>query len=194
MERESEEAPPWLDAAFAPSIPESVDEEYRLTAQARKATTESRMLMHSPVEQISQTFVTVADLHHAGENGAALRKNCERSKSDVCSQARTSFRPLAGSEEACVVNELCEHDLMDADLNRVLDSVLNRCYLLCHGFEWQAWQVRVSVTGTDAHVGDCGSRVYSPSQARHISQSWHIGMCVCVCVCVSLCLCLCVYA
>ena len=48
MERESEEPPPWLakEASYTPSIPDSVDTQYRLSAGVHVPTSERRMQMH----------------------------------------------------------------------------------------------------------------------------------------------------
>ena len=159
-ELESEEPPPWLtkDAAYAPSIPDSMDSQYRLATfggGGRDKVDHTMLLHNADIKQPpAEKLPCVTDFHHdEGSMGMASPSNHIVLPEPVSTDADTG-NVCAGGDDA---------DLIDAEFSRMLGSVIDRCFLLCHDFEWQAWQSR-------ATIGSKGSRVFSRSQARCIAQ------------------------
>ena len=160
VDRESEEPPPWLSkqAADTPSIPEALEVKFR-TMQCREneslLLTESHTTMHNPAGLVDPRLQmhdaglsrpqlpppqrpparTLADFHHS---------SCGSGGSGGCSSAApqppSSHSSLWASLEAGRMGEgdvlSTDANFMDLDLNRVLTSVTDRYYLLCHDFEW----------------------------------------------------------
>ena len=159
-ELESEEPPPWLtkEAAYAPSISDSIDSQYRLAnvgGGGRDKADHTMLLHNADIKQPpAEKLPCVTDFHHdEGSMGKASRSNHIVLPEPLPTDADTGY-VCAGGDDA---------DLIDAEFSRMLGSVIDRCFLLCHDFEWQAWQSR-------ATIGSKGSRVFSRSQARSIAQ------------------------
>ena len=156
VDRESEEPPPWLSkqAADTPSIPEALEVKFR-TMQCREneslLLTESHTTMHNPAGLVDPRLQmhdaglsrpqlpppqrpparTLADFHHS---------SCGSGGSSAAPQPPSSPSSLRASLEAGRMDEgdvlSTDANFMDLDLNRVLTSVTDRYYMLCHELEW----------------------------------------------------------
>jgi len=150
IDRESEEPPPWLSQeAGTPSIPEALEVEFRTmqcrqhgsllltdsraTMLARAGLVQPRLQMHDAGLARPQRppARTLADFHHS---------SCGSGGSSAAPQPPSSPSSLRASLEAGRMDEgdvlSTDANFMDLDLNRVLTSVTDRYYMLCHELEW----------------------------------------------------------
>jgi hypothetical protein len=174
LDRDNEKPPPWLakDAEYAPSIPDSIDSQFRLAAYSKLHNLHHHDAGLNRLEPSPEP--TISQFHHArpknGQANAARAQEKATRNQDQYAVPRVPSN--AAPKAACLdrsVHMASAEDtsLIDANLHRVLGSVLDTCYLLCHDFEWHAWQG----CGT---VGQSGSRVYSRLQAREMAASFNI--------------------